>query len=57
MQAGEDPTAFAVRVVDDLRAIAPISAAGKAKQAIAAPEAAEPAAPGEAEAGSAPPAS
>jgi 1-acyl-sn-glycerol-3-phosphate acyltransferase len=57
MRPGEDPAAFAVRVVDDLRAIAPISAAGKAKQAIAAPEADEPAAPGEAEAGSPPPAS
>ncbi len=55
MRPGEDPTDFAVRVVEDLRAIAPISAAGRRPRAIAAPAADEPAAPGEAEAGSPPP--
>jgi 1-acyl-sn-glycerol-3-phosphate acyltransferase len=56
MRAGEDPTDFAVRVVDEMRAIAPISAAGRRPKAIVAADADEPAVPGEAEAGSAPPA-
>jgi 1-acyl-sn-glycerol-3-phosphate acyltransferase len=34
MKPGEDPTAFAVRVLDEMRAIAPISAAGRKPKAI-----------------------
>jgi 1-acyl-sn-glycerol-3-phosphate acyltransferase len=57
MKPGEDPTDFAVRVVEDMRAIAPISAAGRRPKAVTTPDADDPAAPGEAEAGVAPPAS
>jgi 1-acyl-sn-glycerol-3-phosphate acyltransferase len=43
MQPGEDPTDLAVRVTAELRAIAPISAAGRKPKAIAAPAATPPA--------------
>jgi 1-acyl-sn-glycerol-3-phosphate acyltransferase len=56
MRPDEDPTDFAVRVVAEMRALAPISAAGRRPKAIAAADSDEPRAPGEAEAGSAPPA-
>jgi 1-acyl-sn-glycerol-3-phosphate acyltransferase len=56
MRPGEDPTDFAVRVVAEMRALAPISAAGRRPKAIAAADADAPRAPGEAEAGSPPPA-
>ena len=38
MKPGEDPTAFAVRVLADMRAIAPISAAGRRRKAVTAGE-------------------
>ena len=51
MQPGEDPTEFAVRLMAEMRALAPISAAGRRPKAIeaAAEEPAKPAAAGDAE--------
>jgi 1-acyl-sn-glycerol-3-phosphate acyltransferase len=45
MRPGEDPTEFAVRVLAEIRAVAPISAAGRRPKAIAAAPAEETAAP------------
>jgi 1-acyl-sn-glycerol-3-phosphate acyltransferase len=45
MRPGEDPTEFAVRVLAEIRAVAPISAAGRRPKAIAAAPAEELAAP------------
>lgn len=54
MRPGEDATQLAVRVVEDMRAIAPISAAGRRPKAVAAAADDELQVPGEAEPGSAP---